>query len=178
MSNVTKQGQVKTNTFYEEGDQSIVTLIAGVTYTPAANTNNSCRRPYRITTNKDQQYIVEADFAWNNMGAGTGGTYRVALNQNYYIGGTATWSGDIIQSMFPNYTIMQTGSGTFHGKALWKETVQCDYREIGIRTDYSNGSGSITFSNFKISPVNQATTLDNSARFGDTYITVNELIEY
>ena len=164
--------------------QDISVSATTVTYTPAANTNNSCSgninvdfSPYQ-DLGKDIIIMFECDIAWNNLAAGTGGTFGIVLQgtNRARADNSWKWEGTNYVTGGYNFTSQVTANktGTLHRKvtnkipASWFNTYNGS--RIQFRTNYSNGSGTATISNIKVS-------LSPIFKIDKEHIQSNQLIE-
>ena len=164
--------------------QDISVGATTMTYTPAANTNNSCSgninvdfSPYQ-DLGKDIIIMFECDIAWNNLAAGTGGTFGIVLQgtNRARADNSWKWEGTNYVTGGYNFTSQVTANktGTLHRKvtnkipASWFNTYNGS--RIQFRTNYSNGSGTVTMSNVKVS-------LSPIFKIDKEHIQSNQLIE-
>jgi hypothetical protein len=158
--------------------------VSSFSYKPAANTNNSCINTaiadFTLLRNigKPMSFLVECDVAWSNWGWGTGGTTRLYFQgSNRKIAtGSFAWEGtNYIAGWDIKSNVSSTASGSVHLSktttipATWFDTYDASY--FGMRCDYSNGSGTVSVTNFKV-------TLDSTnTKFSSKYFAANELVE-
>ena len=177
-----KKGIVSHNRLRESG---LINTASSFSYKPAANANNSTTVGTYIDlsefANDDQPLTLtlEYDVSWSNFAAGTGGTFGVYLQgaRRKKETNTNVWEGDAPLTADGTFTSLITANatGTYHKSrtftipATWFNTY-CG-QNFGIRTNYSNGNGTITISNLKLTiPV-------NSFKLKSKSIQSNNLIE-
>lgn len=190
--NVNKQGQLQHNTFIEIGSQ--YNNITSFSYTPSTG-NNSCINNCIINLsqfvglNAPIQLAIELDLTWTNFtGYGTNGTFFATFQgANRKIEtNTFVWEGyNYIAKALGTFTTKITNAltgGTYHYNvtatipASWFNTYNASY--LGIRSDYSNGTGQITVSNIQVSLLGGTQNTSSIASITNNYIKANNFYEY
>lgn len=181
---ITKTGITRSNTFLQNG--CLFNEGDGFSYKPTA-TKNSCA-PVNSKVYFDSvmdlgipiKIAVDFDLTWENFAfqaspAGniflqTQGTNRRRSD------GVFAWEGSNYATIYGLHNIVkESNSGTTHIHQVktipvsWFQTY--DASNIGIRCDYSDGNGTITVSNIKI------TLASDITKFARSYISANEFIE-
>lgn len=186
--NLTKTGLLNSNTFIEMGG-SLISKSSG-TYTPSTGTN-SCMNIGAVDLSSVADLgvpiviTVEFDFTWTNFTGHSGnGTFDMWFqgSNRKKEDNSFVWAGT-------NYTCLAltrpanlikgalTG-GSYHYKVnntipvSWFNTYNGS--NFGVRTDYSNGTGSVTISNLSIS----YGALEKNASIANKYIEANNFYEY
>jgi hypothetical protein len=139
---------------------------------------------YRVS-GEDLILHVECDLAWTAFTAGTGGTFQGIWWQgsNYRDSdNTWAWAGSnyITAGLMNQFTLKNattpTTAGAYHYDTIitipgsWLATYSKS--NIGFRCDYSDGTGKITVTNFKATPIKYY-----NARIGQDFISANNFIE-
>lgn len=156
-----------------------------VSYKPAANASNSCATGVIVDFSefadegKPLTCTLDCDISWSGLTAGTGGTFRVLLQGSNRKKATNSfaWEGSNYVTNGYNFTSLVTANATnkthrtytFTLPATWFDTYNGSY--FGIRTDYANGTGTITISNIKV------TIAANSFKIKSNSIQAENLIE-
>lgn len=181
---ITKTGITRSNTFLQNG--CLFNEGDGFSYKPTT-TKNSCA-PVNSKVYFDSvmdlgipiKIAVDFDLTWENFAfqaspAGniflqTQGTNRRRSD------GVFAWEGSNYATVYGLHNIVkESNSGTTHIHQVktipvsWFQTY--DASNIGIRCDYSDGNGTITVSNIKI------TLASDITKFARSYISANEFIE-
>ena len=179
---VEKTGQMIANDFIEAG----YNFHSGgpVSYKPTANASNACA-PYNnsFVDLSPVAYLgvpitirIEADLTWENFGFTDNSekNFRLQGDSRKKSDGTYTWTngiGNTIMAM----SYITGSSGTAH--IIDNKTIpaskfeEFDGFRYGMRTDYSDGNGTLTLSNIKV------TLASDITKFNKSYVSANELIE-
>ena len=160
LAKIHKTGVTKHNKFVET---SILNSGTTFSYTPTANTNNACASgvimDFTDFANDGQELTcyLEYDISWSGLAAGSGGTFRTLIqgSNRKKEGNSWVWEG-ANYTTGDNFTSLVTANATgsvhrtktFTIPATWFNTYNASY--FGIRTDYANGTGSITIYNIKL----------------------------
>lgn len=162
--------------FYEGGD---------ISYKPAANkSNQTC--PYNGVVNLSSvtdlglpiSLNLEADFSWQNFAFDTSATTTLLQTQGdsrLKSNNTFTWTNGINNTLRLESYVSTSTSGTVHISGI--KTITTNKFEtfngfrFSMRCDYSDGNGTLSLSNIKV------TLADNKTKFTKSYVSANEFIE-
>lgn len=162
--------------FYEGGD---------ISYKPTANkSNQTC--PYNGVVNLSSvadlglpiSLNLEADFSWQNFAFDTSATTTLLQTQGdsrLKSNNTFTWTNGINNTLRLESYVSTSTSGTVHISGI--KTITTNKFEtlngfrFGMRCDYSDGNGTLSLSNIKV------TLADNKTKFTKSYVSANEFIE-
>ena len=180
---VNKNGKLVSNEFIEAG----INLHSGgpVSYTPAANITNSTA-PYNNSVidlscfadlGSPITILIEADFTWENFAFSQESDSHIIVqgDSRKKSDGLFTWT-DSISFFKPIHSYL---NGQTSGTARIHEILTIptekfetfDGVHVGLRTNYSDGNGTLTLSNIKV------TLADDKTKFTKSYISANEFIE-
>lgn len=178
-------GLIENNMVFEQ--TALFNNISSISYKPANNTSNSCSGNATIDLSIFKNstipitFNMECDVSWSNFAFVTppsGGTKRCYLqgaNRKIETGSYA-WEGSNYfagTSFVSNIESSSTGSThvskTFTIPVSWFATY--DASLLQFRTDYSDGNGTVTYSNLKITLANSCAKLNN------VFVLANNLIE-
>ena len=188
---ITKQGIITSPNIYESsamnlhygsnpGDRD----LSVYTFTPSTE-NNSCMRDIIVHGELYPQYTkMRARFkvAWNGFD-NSSGNFNIYFQGFYKIDGTTHWGTPLGSTA--------TGKADIHGLILSSSRGEYIYDFIfnsepyttyeGIRSNYSNGTGTLKFSDFIVIPekyyVPEIFTEGTSLHIGTDYISSGEIIE-
>lgn len=190
-SKILKSGITQANIFiqntikFNDRDSYTVQPITG--YNRGVPFNDICMVDYGLVANLGIPITVlqEADITWENYHFinGDGEVARLQTQGARYKKGdmtsssTRVWTGTAYAGNLYNITsyVQASASGTIHMDrtytipASWLETY--DKEEFSLRSDYSDGNGTVTISNIKITPI------WDTAKIHNAYISANDLIE-
>ena len=196
MSQIYKTGVVTSKEFIEpSGITNQFSGNATASYTPA-NANNSCMNmgkwmmPDGSAVGDTFQIKLKAQYNGFDTSS-TAGTFNIYFQgANYTSPTSSAWQGtNLVVGGLNNYASLKTvvlssTSGTYLYEAyftLTQDFVDNYYgSNIGIRSNYSNGTATITISDITIITAQYSTsnTPPNiGARFADDHITATEFIE-
>ncbi len=179
-----------TDEMHEANAELLNTVMTGG-YTPAKNTVNSCTNFGYADFNgyaslgQDLAVHIECDVEWTAFTADTGGTFRGVWFQgaNYEIASSSfKWAGAnyICTALNSAYSLQTLSVITVAGKhhydtitiipASWFTSYSRS--QIGWRCDYSDGTGTISIKNLKVTP-----SQFYNAKIGEDFISANTFIE-
>lgn len=154
-------------------------------YKPAANTNNSTTSGITVDfsafTNETSplSMTVDYDASWTNFASGTGGTFSIYIQgNNRRVSDNAwAWEGSNYLTNNGSFTTLITANANGSTHVHYDTTIPVSWlskynaSHMGMRTNYSDGNGTITISNIKI------TLTQNSCKIKNNYLQANTLIE-
>lgn len=185
MSNITKTGIFNGTVFIDTYEIS----TDHFSYKPSAKSNSSinvCRAKFHEFYGKTKEvpFHFEADVTWTDFTGIDTSTFGMRFQgASFPIGGTTgTWTTNDIANAINNSASLTTlitnsltgGSYHYSVDGTIKPARLASYGEcnIGVRTDYSNGTGTISVSNIKL------TMPKNKASISSDYINAENFYEY
>jgi len=193
--NINKQGIWTVENIYENWAFQIQEDTAGSSsYTPTTGTNS--------TINDDYKKVMFTDYSAGDAFAVTikiqysgfdesneSGTFALRFQgKNYNTSAEAwQWAGTnpiaaaLNTQRSPRTEVLSQSSGTYVYKTSF--TLTSTFLEtysgstLGMRSDYSNGTGQITISDFIVTPIKSANIEPGKAKIGEDYMTTNEFYE-
>lgn len=189
-----KNGTAVANEFVEAGAINQFDGADTVTFKPTTGTNSTLagwgkwwvpEGAVAGDTFRIRFVITYSGFDTSN----TSGTFNIRFQgSNYTSPTTAVWAGTNPICPILNNTqslttlVLSQASGTFVYETTFSLTQAFLDSYIGgnlsIRSDYSNGTGSLTISSTKIIPEKYSITDNIKMRITNTHISTNEFIEY
>lgn len=134
-------------------------ITSSATYTPTTETN-SCINPFTVyqdTLIAGDTVTIELDILWEGFDtSNTAGTFNMYFQGALYSDSTATWTTNPYANALNSAQNLKTlvlskTSGIYHyvatTGALSASNLSYDRVNIGIRSNYSNGTGKITIQN-------------------------------
>lgn len=134
-------------------------ITSSATYTPTTETN-SCINPFTVyqdTLIAGDTVTIELDILWEGFDtSNTAGTFNMYFQGALYSDSTATWTSNPYTNALNSAQNLKTlvlskTSGIYHyvatTGALSASNLSYDRVNIGIRSNYSNGTGKITIQN-------------------------------
>lgn len=180
---INKNGIVSTNTFYES-DGILMNKTKSISYTPAKDTINSCLGVEAIKGFvQGKQYYVELTIVWSGFEDIVEPNFDCWTQGSTYNGTEWNWTGNNpLTNTVGNLksTLLGASSGTKQISGTFTASDRTGYC-LGIRTDYSNGTGKVGFSNIKIIPAEYAsgsTPPQSKLHIGGNFMATGEFVEY
>lgn len=184
--NLSKSGVLKSESFFESngmnqqwrsrlGDE----YTKSYSYTPTT-ADNSCIEGYVVWTESlkvSDQFTISIDVSWSGFdSSNTSGTFDMWFQGSQRKDTTWGWTTgnpfadalNVTQDLGVLMLSATSGRKTITANATISTTYVKQYNafRLGIRSDYSNGSGTVTISNLKIIPHKYDTTNDIKIRSG------------
>ena len=196
MSNIWKAGLVHTSEFIEpDGIENQFIGNAIASYTPGTGTN-SCMNmgrwmiPEGIAAGDTFQIKMTVEYS-NFDRSNTSGTFSMWWQgANYNTPTGSVWQGSnpicgaLNSQSSPTTVVLSSTSGIYQYEcsfAISQAFLDSYYgSNIGVRSDYSNGTGKLTVKNITIIPEKYSTYSFSSnakSRFSNTNIVANDIIE-
>ena len=195
---IQKNGVFSAYTINESEAMNLMTTTNSLTHTPGTG-SNSCKQ-LNILQNKNmvieegQKYVINLDITWSGFDkSNTSGTFYLSTNHMWTdSSGTNRWSpANLFTKAILNEVdsfgalVLSADSGFTHitctTEAMTTDMVTAKAIYISLRSDYSNGVGTITLSNIKIIPEKYYTTdtiqSGSSMKIGSDSIVARELYE-
>lgn len=188
--NLSNTGIISSGEFIEMGSCDFIEKASGYTeYWTPTTANNSNIFLYNIdldNLNVGDIIVVELDFEWNGFDeSNTDGTFYIYFQCACYKHGDETeyWeTGNISDALnkvvSPKTLVLGSTVGYYHyiAEATIIETnKEYNYATIGIRSDYSNGTGTIRITNGHV--YKKSDYLGNEKTRFDSYVESKEFIE-
>lgn len=147
---ICKSGCVKAGNFTETNG-AMLNTFANLGYTPAAVQNSTMGKSITgFVANKD--YYIEMDVVWSGFKTDAPSNFGIWAQGAAYDGSAWVWTGNPMTNAIGNFKtlVLSADSGTKHFKLKFKAT-QTGY-QLGCRSDYSNGKGTISYKNIRVVP--------------------------
>lgn len=192
ITNLSRVGILSVQNIVEMDGMDYVKQLSTLSYTPTKSTN-SCISAYRFYQ-ADAGVItgdtvtIELDVEWSGFDtSNTDGTFNIRFQgERYKPDGSYEWSSNPYTTALNNKYYLKTlvlssESGHYHYVAT-TETFTSDLADfssmtIGLRSDYSNGTGKITLSNCKAYKT-QYYLGEEKTRMTSNEVIANEFIEF
>lgn len=192
---IDKKGIWHSDVFYESWAEQIQTNTQETTtYTPSTGTNSCIGDSYRRVMFTDyaagDTFAVTITVKYNGFDtSNTDGTFNIRFQGTNYKTSAAAWQWagtNPINTALNNAKNLKTEvlsktSGTYTYKTYF--TLTSDFRNtysgsgVGIRSDYSNGTATLTLTDFIVTPIKSSNTSNKQAKIGDSYVTAEQLYE-
>lgn len=182
MSSIYKNGIVSTDEITESSTAMLNTFTSGG-YTPTTATN-SCIQSNITRFVKGKKYAVEMILKWSGFKTNTATNFNAFFQGSTYVDGSWTWSGSNYLTTSINSasnlknTVLSADSGTKYIYAEFTSSGDATGYGLGMRFDYSNGTGSIAYSNLKVTPLDSFVKSSNDGgKLYNSKILMNDFIE-
>lgn len=192
---IDKKGIWHSDVFYESWAEQIQTNTQETTtYTPSTGTNSCISDSYRRVMFTDyaagDTFAVTITVKYNGFDtSNTSGTFSIRFQGTNYTTSAAAWQWagtNPINTALNNAKNLKTEvlsktSGTYTYKTYF--TLTSDFRNtysgsgVGIRSDYSNGTATLTLTDFIVTPIKSSNTSNKQAKIGDNYVTAEQFYE-
>lgn len=197
-----KNGIISSNNIYEPAGKNLVEESKrgkSYTYTPGTGTNATLHPGFTVDlsdcTTGEKLYIrIKVDWSGFDT-SNTAGTFAIWFQGDVYNATTNTWTwntGNIIAGKLGSggnitNTLLSATSGSIIFESV--ATVPSNYKDtitmarLGLRSDYSNGTGTITISDLEVipekyyTPSPESTNSGSALKIADDYIVANRLYE-
>lgn len=192
---INRTSVVTSPSFVEAGSHLFSVPTSVYSYKPAAGGTNSCISgpgidlSEYIDTSNDVQLRIRLLLTYSGTFGASGGTFAMRFQGSNYETASSSykWAGTNYicaalnnqQSLATLVTSSASGSYQYDTTctipASWFQTYSRSY--LGIRTDYSNGNGTVSFSDIRIEPEKYASSSNGKAHIGSDFISANAIIE-
>lgn len=192
---ITKQGIWYADDFYESWAEQIQTNTQEITtYTPTTDTNSCISSDYRrvmfIDYAAGDTFAVTITVKYNGFDtSNTNGTFAIRFQGTNYNTSAAVWQWagtnpiNTALNSARNLTteVLSKTSGIYTYKTYF--TLTSTFRDtysgssVGVRSDYSNGTATLTITDFVVTPIKSSNLESKQAKIGDNYITANQFYE-
>lgn len=192
---IDKKGIWHSDVFYESWAEQIQTNTQETTtYTPSTGTNSCISDAYRRVMFTDyvagDTFAVTITIKYNGFDtSNTSGTFALRFQGTNYNTSAAAWQwagsnpiNVVLNATRPLTTeVLSKTSGTYTYKTFF--TLNSTFRDtysgsgVGVRSDYSNGTATLTITDFVVTPIKSSNSGDKQAKIGDNYITAEQFYE-
>lgn len=162
-------------------DSNGVPLANNITYTPTTD-KNSCMTQRTIDVELNVKYCIECTLTWSDFDeSNTNGTFDMWF-QGSQNEGVWTYSNPMTTALNkirrPKDVVLSSSSGSYRYKTFFINT-NPEIKRLGLsmRTDYSNGQGTVSISDVVIIPERYYISDKIKARFSEDFVSCNEIIE-
>ena len=180
---VHKSGVVNAGSFVETNGAMLNTFTRE-SYTPVAATNNSTMGNKITGFVKGKSYVIDMTVIWSGFKTDVTDNFAIVSQGSCYDG--TSWSWDYSNPMCNAINnlkgfkdlVLSADSGSKRYVATFSITNDCTGVQLGCRTNYSNGKGTITYSNIRVVPADNYVDGSTSAgKLIDDSIVMDNFIE-
>lgn len=180
---VNKSGVVNAGSFVETNGAMLNTFMSEG-YTPTASVTNSCMGRYITGFVKGKSYVIDMTVIWSGFKTDVADNFGIASQGSCYDGTSWSWNySNPMCNAINNLKgfkdlVLSADSGSKRYVATFSITSDCTGLELGCRTNYSNGKGTITYSNIRVVPADNYVDGSTSAgKLTDDLIVMDNFIE-
>lgn len=180
---VNKSGVVNAGSFVETNGAMLNTFMSEG-YTPTASVTNSCMGRYITGFVKGKSYVIDMTVIWSGFKTDVADNFNIGSQGSCYDGTSWSWNyGNPMCNAINNLKgfkdlVLSADSGSKRYVATFSITSDCTGLELGCRTNYSNGKGTITYSNIRVVPAdNYVDGLTSAGKLTDDSIVMDNFIE-
>ena len=162
-------------------DSNGIPLANNITYTPTT-VKNSCMTQSTVDVELNVKYCIECTLTWSGFDeSNTNGSFDMYF-QGSQNNGIWTYSNPMTEALNqikrPKAAVLSSSSGSYRYKTSFINT-NPEIKRLGlsIRTDYSNGQGTVSISDVVIVPERYYVSDKIKARFSEDFASCNEIIE-
>lgn len=182
MSSIYKNGIVSTDEITESLTTMLNTFTSGG-YTPS-NIQNACIQSNINGFVKGKKYAVEIVLQWSGFKTNAATNFNAYFQGSICADGSWTWNASNYLTNAINSvsnlkdTVLNADSGTKYIYTEFTSSGDATGYGLGMRFDYSNGTGSIAYSNLKVTPLDSFVKSNNDGgKLYDSKIIMNDFIE-
>lgn len=180
---VNKSGVVNAGSFVETNGAMLNTFMSEG-YTPTASVTNSCMGRYITGFVKGKSYVIDMTVIWSGFKTDVADNFNIYSQGSCYDGTSWSWNySNPMCNAINNLKgfkdlVLSADSGSKRYVATFSITSDCTGLELGCRTNYSNGKGTITYSNIRVVPADNYVDGSTSAgKLTDDSIVMDNFIE-
>lgn len=180
---VNKSGVVNAGSFVETNGAMLNTFMSEG-YTPTASVDNSCMGRYITGFVKGKSYVIDMTVIWSGFKTDVADNFNIGSQGSCYDGTSWSWNySNPMCNAINNLKgfkdlVLSADSGSKRYVATFSITSDCTGLELGCRTNYSNGKGTITYSNIRVVPADNYVDGSTSAgKLTDDSIVMDNFIE-
>lgn len=182
MSAIYKNGIINTDVILESSTTMLNTFTSGG-YTPTTSIN-SCIGSNITGFVKGTKYAVEMIVTWKGFKTDTASNFGAWFQGSTYIGGTWNWNNTnylstaLASACSLKSLVLSADSGTKYIYTEFTSSSDATGYSLGMRFDYSNGTGSIAYSNLKVTPLESFIKSSNDGgKIYNSKIVMNDFVE-
>ena len=187
MTTIKKNGNAIVPNLYECKAMSIfvdgngMALQNSITYTPNTG-SNSCMPERVVTVTPNVKYYIECTLTWNGFTKSNSDGMFDMWFQGSQNNGVWTYSNPMTAALNqikrPKMAVLSSSSGSYCYKTSFINT-NPEIKRLGLsmRTDYSNGKGTVSISDVIIVPEKYYISDKIKARFSEDFVSCDEIIE-
>lgn len=180
---VNKSGVVNAGSFVETNGAMLNTFTRE-SHTPVAATNNSIMGNKITGFVKGKSYVIDMTVIWSGFKTDVADNFGIASQGSCYDGTNWSWNySNPMCNAINNLKgfkdlVLSADSGSRRYVATFSITNDCTGLQLGCRTNYSNGKGTITYSNIRVVPADSYVDgLTSAGKFTDDSIVMDNFIE-
>lgn len=180
---VNKSGVANAGSFVETNGAMLNTFMSEG-YTPTASVTNSCMGRYITGFVKGKSYVIDMTVIWSGFKTDVADNFNIVSQGSCYDGTSWSWNySNPMCNAINNLKgfkdlVLSADSGSKRYVATFSITSDCTGLELGCRTNYSNGKGTITYSNIRVVPADNYVDGSTSAgKLTDDSIVMDNFIE-
>lgn len=180
---VNKSGVVNAGSFVETNGAMLNTFMSEG-YTPTASVESSCMGRYITGFVKGKSYVIDMTVIWSGFKTDVADNFNIGSQGSCYDGTSWSWNySNPMCNAINNLKgfkdlVLSADSGSKRYVATFSITSDCTGLELGCRTNYSNGKGTITYSNIRVVPADNYVDGSTSAgKLTDDSIVMDNFIE-
>lgn len=180
---VNKSGVVNAGRFVETNGAMLNTFMSEG-YTPTASVDNSCMERNITGFEKGKSYVIDMTVIWSGFKTDVADNFNIGSQGSCYDGTSWSWNyGNPMCNAINNLKgfkdlVLSADSGSKRYVATFSITNDCTGFQLGCRTNYSNGKGTITYSNIRVVPADSYVDgLTSAGKLTDDSIVMDNFIE-
>lgn len=180
---VNKSGVVNAGRFVETNGAMLNTFMSEG-YTPTASVDNSCMERNITGFEKGKSYVIDMTVIWSGFKTDVADNFNIGSQGFCYDGTSWSWNyGNPMCNAINNLKgfkdlVLSADSGSKRYVATFSITNDCTGFQLGCRTNYSNGKGTITYSNIRVVPADSYVDgLTSAGKLTDDSIVMDNFIE-
>lgn len=180
---VNKSGVVNAGSFVETNGAMLNTFTRE-SYTPIAATNNFTMGNNITGFVKGKSYVIDMTVIWSGFKTDVADNFNIGSQGSCYDGTSWSWNYDNPMCNAINNLkrfkdlVLSADSGSKRYVATFSITNDCTGFQLGCRTNYSNGKGTITYSNIRVVPADSYVDgLTSAGKLTDDSIVMDNFIE-
>ena len=180
---VNKSGVVNAGSFVETNGAMLNTFMSEG-YTPTASVNNSCMGRNITGFVNGKSYVIDMTVIWSGFKTDVADNFGIASQGSCYDGTSWSWKySNPMCNAINNLKgfkdlVLSADSGSRRYVATFSITNGCTGFQLGCRTNYSNGKGTITYSNIRVVPADSYVDgLTSAGKLTDDSIVMDNFIE-
>lgn len=148
-------GMIETPSLLEYDGTPIMNSVTSTGYTPAKDTNNSCLNGELIYFESGKTYYIEVLFSWSGFKTDAASNFGMWAQGSQIYNGSEGWStSNPMANVIGNVTslVLSADSGSKWFKSAFTVQANATGFRLGMRANYSNGTGKMTYTQIKVMP--------------------------